>query len=156
LRGQREDIARLLANVDALAIAGGHVAVLANRLRLFDVLALSGERPVIAWSAGAMACAERIVLFHDHPPFGSGHAQVLDQGLGLAEGLVFLPHARRRLDLGNAERVGMLARRMAPRAAIVLEDGAALTWRLGAGWTAGEGCLRMQDDGTLEPKGIAA
>ena len=159
LSRERAELARLLANVDALAIAGGHVAVLANRLRLFDVLALSGDRPVIAWSAGAMACAERIVLFHDHPPYGTGHAQVLDQGLGLADGLVFLPHARRRLDLADAARVGVFARRMSPRAAVVLEDGAALTWRLGAGWTADEGCLRMQVDGTLlplEPKGLAA
>jgi len=159
LRAERAEISRLLDGVDALAIAGGHVAVLANRLRLFDVLQLSNDRPVIAWSAGAMACAERIVLFHDHPPYGTGHAQVLDQGLGLADGLVFLPHARRRLDLGDAARVGMFARRMVPRAAVVLEDGAALTWRLGAGWTADEGCLRMQDDGTLlplEPKGLAA
>ena len=153
LAAERAELARLLANVDGLAIAGGHVAVLANRLRLFDVLALSGDRPVIAWSAGAMACSERIVLFHDHPPYGTGHAQVLDQGLGLADGLVFLPHARRRLDLGDTERVGMFARRFAPRAAAVLEDGAALTWRLGAGWIADPGCLRMQDDGTLAPLG---
>jgi hypothetical protein len=53
----------------------------------------------------------------------------------------------------------MFARRLAPRAGVVMEDGAALTWRPGSGWVADGGCLRMQDDGTLAPfalKGVAA
>jgi hypothetical protein len=159
LRTQREELARLIEGVSGIAIAGGHVAVLLNRLRLFDIFALSGTRPVLAWSAGAMACAERVVLFHDHPPHGPGHPQVLDQGLALAEGLIFLPHARRRLDLGDTIRVSLFARRFDPTALAVLEDGAILTWRQGTGWSADEGCLKLQPDGSLaplEPKGVAA
>ena len=148
---QRAEIAALIEKVEGLAIAGGHVAALINRLRLFDVIGLAGERPVLAWSGGAMACASRIVLFHDHPPFGSGNAQVLDHGLGLEEALVFLPHARRRLDLSDTVRTGRLARRFKGRTLAVLEDGAILTWRRNAGWNADEGCLALGEDGALTP-----
>ena len=151
LAAQRDEIARLVDGVEALAIAGGHVAALINRLRMFDVLALAGDRPVLAWSGGAMACSERIVLFHDHPPFGSGNAQVLDQGLGLEEALVFLPHARRRLDLADTVRTGRFARRFRGRTLAVLDDGAILTWRQGPGWTADGGCLALGEDGALLP-----
>jgi hypothetical protein len=152
---QRSEIARLVDGVSALAIAGGHVAALINRLRLFDVIGLAGERPVLAWSGGAMACASRIVLFHDHPPFGSGNAQLLDQGVGLEEALVFLPHARRRLDLADSVRTGRLARRFKGSTLAVLEDGAILTWQRGAGWAADEGCLVLGDDGALTPMRIS-
>ena len=62
-------------------IAGGHVASLLNRLKLFDVLGLAAGKPIFAWSAGAMVLTDRIVLFHDYPPYGSDIAQVLDAGL---------------------------------------------------------------------------
>ena len=151
LARERAEVARLMDGVSALAIAGGHVAALINRLRLFDVLGLVGERPILAWSAGAMACSERIVLFHDHPPFGSGNAQLLDAGLGLDEALVFLPHARRRLDLSDTSRLSRFARRFHGRTLAVLEDGAILTWRLGQGWSADDGCLSIDENGALVP-----
>ena len=148
---ERREITSLLGGVEGLAIAGGHVAVLVNRLRLFGVAALAGDKPVLAWSGGAMACATQLVLFHDHPPFGSGNPQVLDHGLGLEEALVFLPHARRRLDLADAPKLARFARRFRGRTLAVLEDGAILTWRAGAGWTADEGCLAVGEDGALVP-----
>jgi peptidase E len=60
----------LLAASHAVLIAGGHIAVLLNRLRLFDLSAVLRERPVFGWSAGAMVLTSRIVLFHDSPPRG--------------------------------------------------------------------------------------
>ena len=92
-------LAKLVATTDAIVIAGGHVAVLANRLRLFDIAALAGARPIVAWSAGAMALAERVVLYHDHPPQGAAPAELLDRGLGLVAGVLPLPDAARRLAL---------------------------------------------------------
>jgi len=148
---ERVQIARLVDHCEALAIAGGHVLVLANRLRLFDVLALSGTRPVLAWSGGAMACAEEVVSFADHPPHGSGHPQWLDQGLGLIEDMTFFPHARRRLDLADTVRQSRLARRLRPARAVVLDDGAILTWQLGHGWAATDDVLAIDDDGGLSP-----
>jgi hypothetical protein len=102
-----------------------------------------------------MVCAERIVLFHDHPPFGSGNAQVLDMGLGLDEALVFLPHAHRRLDLSDTPRLARLARRFHGRTLAVLDDGAILTWKLGAGWTADAGCRALDEQGALVPMRVA-
>jgi hypothetical protein len=81
---------------------------------------------VIAWSAGAMALTERVLLFHDRAPHGPAHAEFLDAGLGWIPGCVLLPHARRRLRTGDAERMAELARRAAPARCVVLDDGARL------------------------------
>jgi hypothetical protein len=104
-------------------IAGGHVAVIVNRLRLFGLLELAGARPIIAWSAGAMALTERIVLFHDDPPHGQAISEVLDAGLGAIPELVVLPDARTRLRLGDTARVGELAQRYAPASCIAMDRG---------------------------------
>ena len=76
--------------------------------------AMVGDRPVIAWSAGAMAMSDRIVLFHDHPPQGAGDPEVLDAGLALCRQVVALPHARRRLQLDDPIRVSLFARPVRP------------------------------------------
>lgn len=133
---EREEIRAILGRCAALAIAGGHVGVLLNRLRLFDVPELLGDRPLVAWSAGAMAVSERVVLFHDNPPQGAGDPEVLDAGLGLCRGVVALPHARRRLRLDDPVRVALFARRFTPATCVVLEPPARLSWD-GAGWTPG-------------------
>lgn len=132
----REEVRALLGEVELLAIAGGHVGVLLNRLRLFDVLGAHGDRPVVAWSAGAMALTERVVLFHDSPPQGRGNAEVHGPGLGLAPGLVALPHARHRLDLDDPDRVELLARRFAPATCVPMDEGARLE-RGAQGWVLG-------------------
>lgn len=116
----RSELTRLLAGCDAVAIAGGHVASLLNRLLLFGMTDLIGDRPVFAWSAGAMAVTERIVLFHDDPPYGGDAPQVLEPGLGLVADVVALPNPESRLKLDDAERVGMYARRFAPASCLVL------------------------------------
>lgn len=115
-----------IAPTSALVIAGGHVAVLLNRLRLFDVVGLAGGRPIIAWSAGAMALSERVVLFHDDPPHGDAISEVLDAGLGVVRDLVLLPDASERLHLDDRERVGELAQRYAPATCVALDPGAQL------------------------------
>jgi hypothetical protein len=117
LRGQIEP-------TEALVIAGGHVAVLLNRLRLFGIAELVGARPIVAWSAGAMALTDRVVLFHEDPPHGQAISEVLDAGLGLAHELVVLPEPRQRLRLGDAARVGELAERYAPAQCVALDAGA--------------------------------
>lgn len=122
----RRELAELLEGCEAVGIAGGHVAVLLNRLRLFEVDGLLGGRPLLAWSGGAMVLAERVVLFHDNPPQGAGNAEVLEAGLGRVEGLLPLPHARRRLRLEDRRRISVFARRFAPLVPVVLDDGAVL------------------------------
>jgi peptidase E len=124
-------IRREIQRAAAILIAGGHVAVLLNRLRLFDVKRLAQGKPVIAWSAGAMAACENIVLFHDHPAEGARNAEVFDVGLGMLRGVVALPHAQSRLALHDATRVSLLARRFAPARCVTLDDGTALHWKSG-------------------------
>jgi len=120
-----------LANSEALVIAGGHVASLLNRLALFDVLALATGKPVIAWSAGAMVLTDRIVLFHDYPPYGSDIAQVLDAGLGLAPDIVVLPDPRRRVNMDARAGIQRFARRMAPATCVAMDHGARIVFEGG-------------------------
>lgn len=131
LREQREELAELLKTASALLIAGGHVGVLIGRLRLFALDELLDDLPVVAWSAGAMALAESIVLFHDHPPQGPGDPEILDRGLGLVPAVVVLPHARERLRLDDPRRVALFAGRFAPKRCLTLDRGAMLHFQDG-------------------------
>ncbi|HEX7878057.1 MAG TPA: Type 1 glutamine amidotransferase-like domain-containing protein [Candidatus Eisenbacteria bacterium] len=128
---ERNEVEQMIQRSSAIAIAGGHVAVLLNRLRLFDIAALAKGKPVIAWAAGAMAVSERIILFYDDPPHGPGNAEVLDEGLGLVTGIVPLPHAGTRLKLDDGSRVALFARRVFPAVAVTLDPGARVDWKDG-------------------------
>jgi hypothetical protein len=125
---QRKAIADVLRDSAALLIAGGHVAVLLNRLKLFDVAGALGDQLVVGWAAGAMTLTERVVLFHDSPPQGHGDAEVLESGLGLVPGVVALPHARTRLRLDDPFRVWLMAQRFAPAACLPLDDEDRAAW----------------------------
>ena len=83
-----------------LAVAGGHVGILLRCLRLFAVVPRP-ELPVVAWSAGAMAMTERVVLYNDRGPQGVQGAEVWDRGTGRVRDVVAMPHARRRLRLDD-------------------------------------------------------
>ena len=114
IRGHKAELQGIIDDCDAVAIAGGHVAVLLNRLKLFDIKSLIGTKPVFAWSAGAMAISDQVVLFHDDGPQGRVARQVLEVGLGMLNDIVVLPEPERRLDLEAADRVRLLSRRFAP------------------------------------------
>jgi hypothetical protein len=129
IQSHREEIEAIIAHSGAVLIAGGHVEILLNRLRLFDIGPFLADSNVVAWSAGAMALADRVVLFHDHPPQGAGIAEVSDRGLGLFPGVVPLPHAGQRLRLNDPQRVSLFARRFAPEQCVTLDGGASLIWR---------------------------
>jgi len=118
----RAAVADLLHDTAALIVAGGHVGVLVTAMHLFNVAA-SLEAPVIAWSAGAMALCEQIVLFHDRSVQGPGNAEVYGRGLSLLRGVVPLPHASGRLLLEDADRMSVFARRFAPAHCVLLEAG---------------------------------
>lgn len=131
VRQRHEQARELLERTEVLCIAGGHVAILLNRMQFFGIHHLLRDyledgRTLVAWSAGAMALTERIVLFYDDPPEGPGDPELLDRGLGLVPGVVLLPHARRRLRLRQTERMGRMASRFLPRRCLTLENGSAL------------------------------
>jgi len=132
----RASVASALASAAALVVAGGHVGVLAEVLHLFNVAAsLPSSAAVIAWSAGAMALADRIVLFGDRSAHGPGHAEVYGSGLSVVRGVVPLPHAKARLLLDDAPRMAVFARRFAPAVCVPLEAGARV--ELSAGGSSG-------------------
>lgn len=113
----RAQVRQVLADAPVLVLTGGHVGVLLHVLQLFDV------RPapdVLAWSAGAMALTDRVVLFTD------GRAEAYAAGLGVLPDTVLLPHARHRLPVDDPVRLGALARRFAPARCVVLDDGGTL------------------------------
>ena len=118
----RAAVAGLLGEAAALVVAGGHVGVLADALHLFNVAAAL-RSPVIAWSAGAMALTDRIVLFHDRAPQGAGHPEIYGSGLSVVRDLVALPHARARMLLDDAPRMAVFARRFVPARCVLLETG---------------------------------
>lgn len=113
----RAEVTDALAGAGTLVVTGGHVGVLLHVLRLF---AVTPPADVLAWSAGAMALTDRVVLFTD------GRAEAYAPGLGLVPDTVLLPHARRRLPVDDPVRLGALARRFAPARCVVLDDGATL------------------------------
>jgi hypothetical protein len=145
---QRAEVEGLLAGCGLVCVAGGHVAILLDVLRLFDFPRLLGERALVAWSAGAMALSERVVLFHDSPPQGQGSAEVLETGLGVVRGLLPLPHARHRLKLDDARRVALFARRFAPLLAVPLDHGARLLYD-GRGWRGVPGTHKLTAEGAV-------
>jgi len=119
----RQTIQRKLADSALVLIAGGHVAVLINRIRLFRLADVLAQKPIIAWSAGAMVLGERIVLFHDDAPQGKRDAEVLDTGLGIVRNIIPLPHAKSRLDWSNRTRMALFSRRFAPAICCTLDNG---------------------------------
>ena len=160
--GRRPVLARQFAEFEHLleparivCIAGGHVAVLLNRLRLFGLQRLLRSKLIVAWSAGAMAISERVVLFHDDPPQGAGNAELFEAGLGLVPQAIFLPQASTRLALGDRQRVALFARRFSPSACLTLDDGSLLHWRRGR-LVAAEGSSRLARTGGTSPAGARA
>jgi hypothetical protein len=148
----REVVRQHLEGAAALVVAGGHVGELVRVLHLFHV---EPHLPphVVAWSAGAMALTERVVLFHDRAPQGPAHAEVYDEGLGLVSSAVLLPHARRRLNVDDRTRMGVLARRFAPASCVVLDDGVRVDLTEGRGLPAGTRVVGT--DGRLTALGAA-
>jgi hypothetical protein len=126
-------LAQAVAAAGSVLIAGGHVAVLLNRMRLFALGEALAARRCVAWSAGAMALAERVVLYHDHPPQGASPAELLDRGLGLVTGVLPLPNAARRLALDDPAHLARFARRFAPATCLLLDVGSWVGWDRRAG-----------------------
>jgi hypothetical protein len=148
-----EHIAELRAIVrecDAIAIGGGHVATLLNRLELFRILDLVEKRIVFAWCGGAMAISDRVILFHDSPPQGAGVAEVLDAGLGLVPGTVVLPQPEERLRLDDLERVKLMAVRFDPAVCIAMPARSRITWSARR-FSSVHGVLGLMKDGTSVP-----
>ena len=128
---ERDQVRSQLDRAGLVLIAGGHVAVLLNRIRLFRLGDILAHKNVIAWSAGAMALGDRIVLFHHNAPQGKRDAEILDAGLGIVPRTVPLPHAEERLEWSNHKRMSLFARRFAPARCCTLDNGSMIRFEHG-------------------------
>ncbi len=146
----RAELLETLAGASAVLIAGGHVAVLLNRLRLFDIAAALSRLPLVAWSAGAMCLGSHVVLFHDNAPEGPRAAEIMDTGLAILPGVLPLPHASERLRLDDRERLSLFARRFAPTDCLTFERGSLACWADGR-LAYAEGVTKLTRRGRLRP-----
>lgn len=151
IRRRADEVRPTVESARTLLVAGGHVGILYNRMRLFGVReSLAPDATLVGWSGGGMVLTDRIVLFHDAPPQGPSDPEVHGPGLGLAPGVVALPHARNRLQLDDAARVSLLARRFAPDMLVALDDGDTCSRASGAAhWTLGGGARELSPDGRV-------
>ena len=160
IASHRAAVAELLGSAAALIVAGGHVGVLAEVLHLFNVAAAlqstAGRSPVIAWSAGAMALADRIVLFHDRSPHGPGHPEVYGSGLSVVRDVVLLPHARARLLLDDTPRMAVFASRFSPSLCVLLDAGSRVEFSDSGPADLPADTRVLASDGHVTPVGEAA
>jgi hypothetical protein len=138
-----------LDGVRCVIITGGNVGVLISRLRILGMKSLLEDKHLVAWSAGAMALCERVVLYHDRAPQGLRDAEIFDEGLGLTPGMAVLPNAKRRLDTSRTTRLGLMSRRFASRRVVALDAGQAVRFD-GERLDSVEGARRVTRDGKLK------
>lgn len=159
LARQRREVAEIISGAALVAVAGGHVGILMETLRLLDV-AIPLQTPVIAWSAGAMAVCDPVVLFHDFAPRGVTAPEVHDRGLGRLRGVIPLPHARRRLALEDRQRMALFANRFPAHRLVPLDDGTIVRFSGQVGPGDGptvlpEGARYVNSDGAVATQGAA-
>lgn len=146
----RAELMDILRSCKVLAIAGGHVAVLLNRMRMFGIAGLLGDQVLVAWSGGAMITGEKVILFHETPPQGAGVSEVMDEGLALHHGILPLPDPKLRLKLDDPLRVGWFATRHLPSKCIAFDDGEYVMFDESR-WYGASGTQWLKPDGTVTP-----
>jgi hypothetical protein len=118
----RAEVAAIVDECVAVVVAGGHVRVLTDCLHLSNLGAVLGDRPLVAWSSGAMAVAERVMVVDDDD-LADRPDEVLDAGIGAVRGVVPIVAAGHRLRPDNRNHLAVLARRVAPRVCVLLDEG---------------------------------
>ncbi len=150
----RHELRQILDDCSALCVAGGHVAILLDRLRMFGVIDLLREQALLAWSAGAMAMSERVIVFDDRSATGAADPEVLDTGIGAVQRVVVLPHATRRLRCDDRTRIALFARRFEPCLCAALDPRMRMDFRAGE-WSAPWGANALSQHGELAPVNAA-
>jgi hypothetical protein len=142
----RRQVATIVAESAGMVITGGHVGVLLHLLHVFGLSAMI-KPPVIAWSAGAMALSDRVVLFGAHRPAGRRLPEVWAEGLGVFPGVLPFPHARHRLPLHDPYQLALTARRFKRWTCLLLDEGTRVD--LADGWPPPVGARWLTRDGAI-------
>jgi hypothetical protein len=143
----RKELAKILSDAEAIVVMGGHVVSLLNRMRLFDLSSLTSKQRWFGAAAGAMVLTERIYLFHDFPPHGTGIAEALDSGFGLVRKLVVLPDPKHRIRLDDRAGIARFVERVAPATCVAMDAGARVFAESGRVLRAS--CHRLTKDGEV-------
>jgi len=144
----REEIGKILDDSEAIVVMGGHVVSLLNRMKLFDVIGLAKKQRWFAAAGGAMLLTERVFLFHDFPPHGTGIAEVLDHGFGLVKSLVVLPDFCHRIDSSDRGGIARFVQRIAPATCVAMDPGGRVF--VEGGLVRRALCHRLGADGSVE------
>ncbi len=147
LERQSKAVANTLERHASILIGGGNVIILQNRMRLFGLAQALRDHAIVAWSAGAMILADRVVLYHDNTPEGPRNAEVVGAGFGAMPGYVFFPNTMVRLRSGDASRVQLLARRFEPDVCVALNNRTVLEHD-------GQRVVRCVETRRLGPEGV--
>ncbi len=161
IRAHRRELAELVDDCAGLVITGGHVGVLLHLLHVFGLVTMI-KKPLITWSAGAMALSDRVVLFGAHRPAGRRLPEVWAEGLGVYSGVLPFPHPRHRLPMRDPYQLALLARRFKGWTCLLFDDGVRVDltggWPppVGARWLTREGAIwtRTEDHVIEERAGI--
>jgi len=146
---QRNELKEILGSVDAILVAGGHSAIITNRLKIFSILELRPDLPVIAWSGGAMSLAAQMVFFHDRLPQGDCNPEILRAGMAITGRVLPFPDPANRLKLDDSKRMSVLARRFADFSCVLLDPTDWVERRNGT-WTAPMETRQLSANGTTE------
>jgi hypothetical protein len=131
----------------ALLIAGGHIGVLLNRLKLSRLLDHL-DVPVIAWSGGAMALGDQVCFYHHFIPHADGQVELSRYGMRWFSGLQLFPRARDRLDWSDRVELALLSRRIKGRC-LLLDRDSELEWS-SSRLTRASGVRALTSEGLIE------
>lgn len=122
VRAHRLELAEIVGDSAGMVITGGHVGVLLHLLHVFGLAAMITP-PVITWSAGAMALADRVVLYGSRRPTSRRLPEVWAEGLGVYSDVLPIPQPRQRLPMHDPYQLALLARRFKVWQCVLLEAG---------------------------------
>jgi hypothetical protein len=136
-RKLRDDLADRLLTASLVALPGGSPSRLLVGFRFFrleGVLTEALRRGTCFFgsSAGAMALGRRVVVFHDKSEPRS-EFQLLENGVGLVEGLQVFPHCTDRVQTQDPANLAYLHARFSDRICVGLNAGSVLDLRPEAG-----------------------
>ncbi|MFT5459158.1 MAG: hypothetical protein ACI9K2_005668 [Myxococcota bacterium] len=137
----RSDLVERLLGASLVALPGGSPSRLLVGFRFFRLTgvlteALRRGTCFFGTSAGAMALGRRVVVFHDKSEPRS-EFQLLENGVGLVEGLQVFPHCTDRVQTQDPANLAYLAARFSRRVCVGLNAGSVLDLRpIGGAWEA--------------------
>lgn len=127
----RDELRRRILSANSVFMAGGHMPVLINRLRFFDLDSVFREA---LWrgtnfytiSAGSMALCEKIIVYDDfYGEEGSVRRrefEFFDTGLGLVTAVTLFPHCMDRIQTDEPDNLTYLAHRFASGPCVGLNE----------------------------------